>query len=141
MKMDTNLIAALAVIFTWGMWGFFFKIGTAKIGFSRAIFWGFLAFLASDIVIVSYLLLAQKTPIVFESGALYMIFGSIVSTIGALSFIFYLRKAGAGVAIPLTALYPAVSTILAVLVLKEKIKLVNAAGILLAIAAGVLLSL
>ena len=47
----------------------------------------------------------------------------------------------ASIASPLTALYPAVTVVLAVLILKEKIKLVNGVGILLALVAAVLLAL
>ena len=140
-KFDISIVAAVLVVLCWGLWGFFYKIGSAKIGLTNATFWSFLTFLVSDVIILAVVFFSQKPSIAFSNGALYMIVGSVISTIGVLFLLFYLRKASLSVAIPLTALYPAVTTVLAILVLKEKIKLVNAAGILLAIAAGVLLSL
>src|SRR3989344_2729816 len=139
-KMDTSFIAVIMVVLFWGFWGFFYKIGTAKIGLERATFWAFLTFLVLDAVILTAIVFYQKIPFTTGGGVVYMIVGSIASVIGTLFFISYLRKASLSIAIPLTALYPAVTTVLAILILKEKIKLANAAGILLAIAAGVLLA-
>lgn len=140
-KMDLNLFVALMVILFWGFWGFFWKFGVEQIGLGRATFWAFLTFFFLDAAILAALVFYQKVPLTFGNGAGYIILGSTASVIGTVFLIFYLRKAALSVAIPMTALYPAVTTILALLVLKEKIKLVNAVGILLAIAAGVLLSL
>ncbi len=140
-RMDTSIIAALLVIFFWGLWGFFFKIGIDKIGVDRATFWAFVGFFISDIFILAYFFFAKKTAIAATSGMPYMLAGAILSALGTIAFIFYIRKVGVSVAVPMSALYPAVTTVLAILVLKEKIKLTSAAGILLAIAAGVLLAL
>ncbi len=141
MKMDTGLIAALIVILFWGLWGFFFKIGIDKIGFDRAVFWAFVAFFISDIFVMASFLYFKQIPLTIDNGALFMLAGGILSALGTIAFLFFLRKVGVSVGVPMSALYPAVTTVLAILVLKEKIKLTSAAGILLAIAAGVLLAL
>ncbi len=141
MKMDTNLIAAFIVILFWGLWGLFFKIGISNIGFDRAVFWAFIGFLISDIFVIAAFLYFKQIPLALNGGALPLIIGGIVSALGTIAFLYYLGKVGVSVGVPMTALYPVVTTILAILVLKEKIKLTSAAGILLAIAAGVLLSL
>jgi len=51
-----------------------------------------------------------------------------------------LEKERASLAVPLTALYPAVTVMLGILLLKESIKFENAVGIILAIIAGILLA-
>ena len=139
--MDLNLLVALTVVLFWGLWAFFWKIGVDQIGQDRAIFWAFLTFFFLDAAIFAAMIFYQKVPLAFSNGAGYIILGSAASVIGTVFLISYLRKTALSTAIPMTALYPAVTTILALLVLKEKIKLTSAVGILLALAAAVLLAL
>ncbi len=138
--MTNPLLIAVVVMFFWALSAFFLKIALDKIGLERAIFWSIVSFMLIDVFIFAALLY-YKIPTNFEFYSWAAIIAGIFSTGGFFTFYWLLQRTKASIAVPLTAIYPAITVVLAVLVLKEKIKLVNAAGILLAIAAGVLLSL
>ena len=59
---------------------------------------------------------------------------------GYLFFVKALEHGKASIVIPLTALYPAITAIIALIVLREKISFYQGIGILLAITASILLS-
>ncbi len=59
---------------------------------------------------------------------------------GYLFFVKALEQGKASIVIPLTALYPAITAIIALVVLREKISFYQGIGILLAIVASILLS-
>ncbi len=128
----------LAIIIFWGIWGFFYKLGISKIGLGRALFWSSMTYGLTNLVIIYFLL--HRGISFSATGSWFIIAGSIFATAGSLLFLFALQKYPVSIVLPLTALYPAVSVALGILILREELKLVNAAGILLAIAAGYLLS-
>jgi len=67
----------------------------------------------------------------------------VAGVFGGAGYIFFvkaLEHGKASVVIPLTALYPAVTAIIALIILREKISLYQGIGIVLAIAAAILLS-
>jgi transporter family protein len=65
----------------------------------------------------------------------------ISGAIALVAFYILLTKKEASVVVPLTALYPALAAILAIVFLKESLTLVKAVGIILSAIALVLLSL
>jgi drug/metabolite transporter (DMT)-like permease len=69
-------------------------------------------------------------------GAAYAFGGGLLGGIGNLSFYYILnRGAKAATVIPLTSLYPVVTVVLAVLVLKERLNAAQKAGVVLALTA------
>ncbi len=140
MKTMNTLTIAIFVIVMWALSSFFLKIAIDKLGIGRAILWSTLAFILIDLAIFGALVY-YKIPTSFELGSWAAIGAGICSSTAFLIFYWLLQRTQASIAVPLTALYPALTVVLAVLILKEKIKLVNAVGVLLAIAAGILLAL
>ena len=137
-KIMNSLIALLVVIF-WGIWGFLFKVGITKIGIWRALLWSGIGYLSFEVGIITYLLY-KGTPLTFDRGSLLITLGCVFSVVGSILFLLLLEKERASLAVPLTALYPAVTVMLGILLLKESIKFENAVGIILAIIAGILLA-
>ena len=132
-------LLAVLVILLWGMWGFLFKVGIMKLGIWRALFWSGIAYLGFEILIILYLI-KMGIPLELNAGSLIVFLACFFSVAGSLGFLMLLEKSKASVIVPLTALYPAVTVILGMIILKEKLSLENAIGILLAITAGYFLS-
>lgn len=132
-------IIGITVILLWGLWGFFYKYGVVKLGFARAIMITSVVYTMLNIIIIAYLFNSGiRFPMTVDAGVLAL--GTIFGVSAGLLFIFALQKYPGSIIIPLTALYPAVAAVLAILILKEQIKAINALGIILAIVAGFLLT-
>lgn len=128
---------AVAVIILWGIWAFLFKIGSQQIGIKNALFYTYVTGVIISIVIALYSI--PKT-FEFNGGVIYIIMATLAGFAGTILWYFILQKNEASIVTSFTALYPIVTVMLAILLLKEKISLPNAVGIVLAIFAGILLS-
>jgi|Deesub1362A_J573_1020465.scaffolds.fasta_scaffold34334_2 transporter family protein len=138
MKLEISVLGVIIVIL-WGLWGFLYKYGIDKLGLFRALFVTNVMYMLSNIVILAYLYY-KGIKFSFSQPAALLMLGTIVGVSASLLFMLALERYPGSIVIPLTALYPAVSAVLAVFILGEKIKAVNAAGIALAIVAGYLLT-
>ena len=137
--MKMKLVAlCIAVIIFWGLWAFLFKIGADEVGIKRALFYTYLFGMFISLAIVAYSL-PDKLEI--NKGVFFVLLATIVGFAGTLLWYFILQKYKASIVTSFTALYPIVTVLLSILILREKISLPNAIGILLAIAAGILLSI
>jgi transporter family protein len=133
----TWLVASMITVLLWGVVGLLQKMGSNH-GTSNSLFvWttvGYamlLPFLFAD----SHLLSLPARPI------LVGVVCGITNALGAWALYTSLeRGARASVAVPLTALNPLVTLILALIVLGERLTAMQTAGVVLALAAGVLLS-
>jgi len=132
------VLLCIAIIILWGLWAFLFKIGSDEIGIKNALFYAYLTGAIISLAIVSY-----SFPGKFETskGVIFIILATIVGFAGTIIWYFALEKYRASIITPFTALYPVVTVLLSILILKEKIYLINAIGILLALLAGIFLSI
>jgi len=128
---------AVACLILWGLWGLVLKV--AYRGGSWVSIY-FLSSLASFAVALSIFILTHGS-LVKGKAALLACLAGFFGGAGYVFFIKALEKGKASVVIPLTALYPAVTAVLALLILKEKLTPTQAVGIALAIVATLLLSL
>ncbi len=128
---------AVLCLVLWGLWGLVLKV--AYRGGSWVSIY-FLSSLASFTVAVTVFLVTHGS-LIKGRAALWACLAGIFSSTGYVFFIKALERGKASVVIPLTALYPAVTAILALLILKEKLTLTQAVGIVLAIIATLLLSI
>ena len=129
---------SLATMVCWGMWGIFGKLASTQINSRLLILISTsTSFLLIWIVFLIYGFEIEKKGL----GIGYAMLAGIAGSIGAIFFYLALRNGKASVVVPLTALYPLVTVILSFLLLKESISGVNFIGILLALIAGILLSL
>ena len=92
-------------------------------------------------IVIGYLIYSKTQLDTNTTGMSIAIFSGLISTMGVILFYFTLSKTKASILVPLTALYPVVTIVLSLIFLKEKITLVQGAGIVLAIVASVLLSI
>ncbi len=136
-----SFVFALTIltIISWGLWGFFTKISTDKLGI-QAIIWG--PAIAFVLVVVGYLLVTkQLLPLNLDrTGIFFSLLGGVGAAVGSLAFITILKQQQVSLVVPFTALYPAVTVILAVLFLNEKLTASQFLGVMLAIAAIFLFS-
>ncbi len=136
-----SILIALIIIILWALSSFFMKISVGKLGVYPSIFWTYVAFVVFDAAVFILILYFKLASATFNFYSWFAILAALSSTTGFIIFYWLVHRMNVSIAVPLTNLSPAIVVLLAVLVLKEKIKLVNAVGILLALAAGVLLAL
>lgn len=138
--MTNPLLVVSIVILLFGLSSFFVKVAVDKIGVPQAIFWTIVAYIIADVA-AFIVLLKIGVPAKVEFYNWAAIAAGLTAYAGFMFYYWFLQRSNVSIAAPLTALNPLIAVILGILVLKEKIKLVNAIGILLAIAAAILLSL
>ncbi len=131
------LAYALLCLIMWGLWGLVLKVA------SRGSSWlevYFLSAIASFAVAVTVFVFGGPHLKVGRSALLALLAG-VFGGGGYVLFMKALSTGRASVVVPLTALYPALTAVLALVVLGEKISTTQALGIVLAVLAAVLLSL
>lgn len=102
----------------------------------------FLSSLASfTISLTIFLIYSKSKTCIFREQSIQAILAGILGSLGYVFFIKALERGKASIVIPLTALYPAITVVFALLLLKEKITVLQALGIVLALVATILMSL
>lgn len=132
-------VVGIIIVLLWGLWGFLYKYGIMRIGLPSAIFAISVFYTMFNVAVIVYLY-RRGVGIPFESTTVILMAGTAAGVAASLLFMYALQKYPVSIVIPLTALYPAVSIVLAVLILGENLKAINAAGIVLAIIAGYMLA-
>ena len=135
--MNGWLAYAVIAIVLWGIVGLLQKLGTNNASAAELMVWLMIGF----VVMVPFLFL--KTGITGLSVRTISIgvIGGLANGLGSWELFRCLEKgAKASVAIPLTALYPLLTAVLAILLLKERLTALEWIGVALALIAGGLLS-
>src|SRR6266853_6731148 len=131
------MVYASFAIVLWGVNGLFMKLGTNRVSARSMVIWVTAGFL----VLVPFML---KTTTLSGLSATVIFVGLIAGTVNGLGnwavFACLEKGAKASVAIPLTALYPLCTIVLATAFLRERPTSLQWLGIALAVAAGVMLS-
>ncbi len=135
--MQAWLLYSLLCLILWGLWGFALKIAYQNLSWTQTYFLSSLASFTFMLVIILYYRI--KLP-PMNTAAIAAIIAGIFGGAGYLFFVKALEQGKASIVIPLTALYPAITAIIALVVLREKISFYQGIGILLAILASILLS-
>lgn len=128
---------ALLALLSWGFWGFFPKLATNSLDPRSALVY---EVIGVAIIGLLALILVGFKPEFHTKGVTFAILAGIAGSLGALFFLFAVSKGKASVIVPMTALYPLVTILLAFLILKEPITIKQGIGIILALSAVVLLS-
>lgn len=128
---------AAAVLVSWGIVGLLQKLSTNYLSAEWALIW----------LVVGFLLLVPflyPGKVLFAYSAHSLAWGVLcgaLNALGAWALLSALKHGGkASVVAPLTALYPVVVIVLAPVVLRESISLLQAIGVVCALVAVVLLS-
>jgi transporter family protein len=131
------LFYALLCIVWWGVWGFLSKLGSDQISPQQ------LQILFTIGIIPPTALACAQRGFKVEAdrrGAIYGILNGVFSGLGMLAYYAALARGKASVVGPFTALFPLLTIALAFAFLRERINRVQAAGLILALAAIILLS-
>ena len=138
MGQGTVLIAVLTFL-AWGVSGFFGKISASKIG-DRSVFWDLLGYFPAVLI---YCLAVFRFKNLFEadkSGAMIGLLAGVLGSIGIIGFYYLLTRADSSTVVPLTALYPSLTAILAFVFLREVVTIDKIIGIALSVVAIYFLS-
>ena len=132
------IFAAIALVF-WGITGVTQKLSTNNISSELSFIWFAYAMIAISVV------LALTVPMRYHVRPLIFwlaVAGGMLNGLGALTSFTALESGGkASIVISLISLYPLVTVALAVTVMHERLTIMQAFGIVLAIIAAILLSL
>lgn len=133
---DWVYYSLLAILF-WGIVGLFQKLGASRISADSLLVW----LMAGYILMLPYLLATEDIFALSSRDIFIGVLGGITNGLGSWCLFAALENgAKASVAIPLTALYPLLTILLAFAFLAERLTLLQWIGILFAIGAGVLIS-
>lgn len=130
----------LANIFA-GLWGFFAKLAANEIPGSSIKVWAFLGNATISIIILLSTKAGEASS--RKRGRLFAILAGTVNGFGAVAFYCAMNRGGdAAVVVPLTSLFPPVTMLLAIFLLKEKVSTLREwLGILLSLVAVVLFAI
>jgi transporter family protein len=132
-------ILGLVIILLWGLWGFLYKYGVTRLGLLSTLLATSIFYSVLNVLVIIYLY-NRGVSLQFGGTTAILLTGTAAGVAASILFLYALTKYPGSVVIPLTALYPAVSVVLAILILKEDVTRIKAAGIALAVFAGYLLS-
>ncbi len=138
------LVWSLATILLWGTWGLVSKIASDGVdAYTNQLL--YTAGLVPLLVFVAWTVSKERTegltPAKKRSGILWAFFTGILGGVGNLAFFQALVTGGkASIVAPVTALFPMVTVVLAVIFLRERVGRTQWLGLLLAFVAIYLLS-
>jgi len=137
-KVKTWIVPALTALFLWGFWGFLPKIATKYINPQSA-----LVFQAVGSVIVGLgVLIAFQDQIQWQTaGAFWAILTGLFGMLGSLFFLQAVSRGKVTTIVTMTALYPLISIVLALIFLREPLGLKQGLGAICALAAIILFSI
>jgi len=132
------LIYSLASLLFWGIFGFLGKVGADRISSAQM-----QIFFTIGVVPVAMVCLFRLhfRMVASKLGVAYSVLMGIVAALGSLAFFQAMKTGKAALVAPITSLYPALTVVLALIVLKERLNKVQTLGLILAMASVVILSL
>jgi len=136
----TTFFFATLSLFGWGVGSFFSKLAANRIG-EQSIFWDLIGYIPGTLLYCFLMYRVKDLLMGDKMGILYGLLAGGIGTIGMIGFYFVMTRKDASAAVPLTALYPALTALLAFIFLREQLTFVRVVGIILATIAVMLLSL
>jgi transporter family protein len=131
------LASSLIALICWGLWGLLIKIASKYYSWHQVFIVSSIATITTSIILLAFV----KPSINFQSqGFTFSLFAGIAGALALVTFNYAMQGGQKIIIVPLTALYPIITIILSYLVLHEEISLVKAIGILLGLAAIILIS-
>jgi transporter family protein len=131
------LLYAVLCILLWGLWGVFSKLASDRITPQQ---WQVL-FTAGCLPAAALALWRLRGRVETDGrGAVYGVLNGVCSGLGGLAFYAALARGQASIVSTVTALFPLLTVILAMLILRERINRVQMGGVVLALVAIALLA-
>ncbi len=131
------LLPALLALVIYGFWGFFPKIAVNYISPQSALVYEVAGAMLVGLVV---LFLIDFTPESHPKGILFAMLTGIAGMTGTLFFFAAAQKGKISVVVSLTAIYPLITVLLAILFLKEPLTIKQLCGMAMAIGAILLLA-
>jgi bacterial/archaeal transporter family protein len=132
-----GILALIGTFLGWGVGGLFAKMASNRIG-SQAVFWDVLGYVPMIIIFTLVWFRVPNLLTTFQNDRLAMVYAILAGSIGAIGGISYyvvVSRADLSSVAPMTALYPAVTVLLAFLILHETISTDKIIGVILSLAA------
>ncbi len=131
------LLPTFGALVLWGVWSFIPKITTKYINPKSAILFEVLG----GMIIATIVLFSLKfRPDIHPKGVLLAITTGILGFTGALFFLYAASKGPISLVAVLSALYPVIAVVLAMIFLKESLSLKQGLGIVLALGSMILIT-
>ena len=132
------LLYGLLTLILWGIWGFILKIATQYVEWYQYYTYGTII---PIILSIALIYIYRGSLAIGSREFTVVILASLAGSLGYITFVIALKYGSASVIVPLSALYPAITAILAYLFLKEKLMTHQWLGIALAVLSIILLSI
>ncbi len=129
--MSDWIVFTLLTLLMYGFWGWFPKLASLYLDPKSAWVWEAVGFGIASVLI--FLVLGIK-PTFNAKGALFAALTGVVGALGTFFFFIAISKYKASVVTTVTALYPIITILLSVLVLKETLSLKQAFGVVVGLA-------
>jgi bacterial/archaeal transporter family protein len=128
---------SVVALVCWGAWAALNKLALRTVGPAHLLIASWIAYTVTIVV----LLMSRVDPraLVSRDGAI-AIAGAMTSVVAAGAFYLALRSGPVATITPLSALYPAITAVLAVVLLREDVSLIQWVGVGLAVLAGAMLT-
>jgi transporter family protein len=131
------LVLSLVAMVLWGIVGLLQKVTTNRISADAVLIWDRIGY----VVVLPLLVVNTHINSLGPKDMLIGTLDGITNSLGAL-FLYMSLESGAkaSIAVPLTALYPLLTVLLAVVLLGERVRPLHWVGIILAVVAAILMS-
>jgi uncharacterized membrane protein len=131
------LLYALLCVFWWGIFGFLAKLGSNQVAPRQMQ----ILFTAGMLPLLAAAFLnAGRRVDTDRLGVLYGILNGVLAGLGGLAYFAAMEKGKASLVGPVTSLFPLLTVVLAVLILRERMNRIQIAGIVLGMISIVILS-
>jgi len=128
---------SLTTLILWGLWGFFAKIVLDSMNWKSL----FVFSTVASIILTAIFIVFAKPSLALNAQSCFAMLVGAMGIGASLTFYYALEQGKVSVVVPLTAMYPIVTVILAMVVLREKLSPVQGVGVILAIVAVLLISI
>jgi len=143
MKLEWWFIFSLISLVLWGISGFFMKVATFKLDPKVAFLFQSLGVIvvAGIILIISLNLVKGSLVLDLRSFIFYALLAGLTGGLGTFFLLKAYEKGNLATVTVLTALYPVISVLLGLIILKEKLTITQIIAILLSMVAIILFSI
>ncbi len=131
-------VYSILALLVWGLWGFLPKVAVNWLDPKTAFIYEVIGGTVTGLLV--FIIFRPELAGAEIRGVIPSLLTGVAGYLGLLCFLYALRSGKVSVIAPLTALYPIVSLALAVIFLREKITLVQFAGVVLAVVSMALIS-
>jgi transporter family protein len=132
------ILPTMGTFICWGLWSFIPKITTRYIDPRSAVIYEVIGGIVLSLIVMSFMNFRLE---IHPKGIALAGMAGLVGFVGALCFLFAVSKGPVSIIAPLSALYPILSVILAVIFLNETVTIKHGLGILFAVLAVILVTI